>query len=378
MKRIFLNLCLLSLLSVILSSFCVATLGISPAIKEINFAPGQKYIWDYSVISDDPDKVVFISIDGDLAQYASLDKIQIIGAGKFRVSLNLPSNIEIPGQHTLAVNLEEEPSETQFIGVTIKISGLIRIFVPYPGRYAELALSTPDINVGEDIPVELQIINRGREPISLSNISINFVNSETNELIDNLNFNPVDLSVSEDRFFRKYLNTSEFIPGNYRATAYAYSLPNIWSMNQSFRVGNLFVNITNYTYVIYPNQGIQKFFVTLQSRWNGILSPVYIDVNLSSESITSSFRTPSVDLNPWETRNVESYFDASVLPVGVYNATFTAFYHGSNTTVFGKVSVENYNDYHYVIYASIGFGVIILIGLIVWIVSLRRKLHGKK
>ncbi len=356
----------------------MAALGISPAIKEINFAPGQKYVWEYSVISDDPNKRVFISIDGDLEQYTSLDKAQIVGAGKFKVYLNLPSSIDIPGEHTIAVNLEEEPPENQFIGVAIRISGLIRIFVPYPGRYAELALSVPDINAGEDIPVELHIINRGREPISLSNISVNFFNSENNALIDKLYFSPVDIAVSEDRFFRKYLNTSNFIPGNYGATAYAYSPSNIWSVNQSFRVGNLFVNLTNYTRIIYNNNGIQKFFVTLQSRWNGILSPVYIDVNLSAESTASSFRTPSVDLNPWETRNAESYFDASNLPIGVYNATFTTFYPGSNTTVYGKISVEEYKDYTYLIYAGIGAGAILLIVLIVWLLLYRRKSYGKK
>ncbi len=358
--------------------FGSAALGISPAIKEVNFVPGANYEWDYHIISDDPDKKIFISVDGDLAQYVSLSRSQASGEGEFTVTLNLPSDIDLPGQHTIAINLEEEPPETEFIGVAIRISGALRVFVPYPGRYAELALSIPDINMNELIPVEIHMVNRGKEAISISNISVKFTNRDTGSSVDSLSFTPVDLEVSGDRYFRKYLNSSSFLPGNYMAVASVVSSSDIWSVNKSFRIGSLFVNITNYTNVIYNNKGIQKFYVNLQSKWNGALSPVYVDVNITNGSTFFSFRTPSADLAPWADYKIESYVDPSELPLGDYKSVLTVSYPGANNTVSGIISVKKYYS-PYLYYAIIGAVLLIVLVIVVlWLVLRRRKSSREK
>jgi len=316
----------------------VSALGISPAVKHMDFIPNQEINITFYVLDSSPESFYDIVFNGgDLMPYSSISDNEVHGGGSFTLTINLPNAMSEPGEHTVSVSIKERPSEEAFINTLVEVGSVIKVFSPYPGLYGELTLGVPDGNVGDKIPVELHVINRGDQALSLNSVYIDFISGD-GVVAKTLNFTPVDISSPGDRYFRKYLDTQGFVAGNYVARARVSYADIVREFNQSFRIGSLFVNITNYTNSI-VSDGIQKFYVSLESLWNSPVSGVYVDVNASNNiGEQHIFRTPSADLSPWEKKTIESYFDTENLK-GNYTLVLNASYNGKSTVVYGVLSV---------------------------------------
>lgn len=315
-----------------------AALGITPAKQEINFIPGQKYEFTFTIISDNPNQELELYLDGDLAEYGRLSTTSAIGSETFNVAVALPDEIISPGPHSIIVRGREVVSEREFIGTLIDIGVPIKIFVPYPGRYAELQLNIPNGNIDEEIPIELLVINRGKENLFLQSVYVDFYTS--GQKAGTLSYKPAEISVAEERYFRKRLDTAGYKSGDYLGVAYA-DYGEIASVNQSFRVGSLFINITNFTQRI-PQESIQKFHIGIESFWNREIDGVFADVNLSNDVETVTFRTPPVNLEPWRIKQLEGFIDTSDLN-GNYNALISLHYAQKTTTAEGIVTIYKYS-----------------------------------
>ena len=304
-------------------------------------------------------------------QYSSVSADTIYGAGSFVLNIRLPSSMSEPGEHTVSVSIKERPSEEAFINTLVEVGSVIKVFSPYPGLYGELSLSVPNGNINDKIPVELHVINRGEQMLNLNSVYVDFVSSRGN-IVKTMNFTPVEISFPGDRYFRKYLDTQGMDAGNYVSIAYVSYSDVTREVNRSFRIGSLAVNITNYTNSI-VSDGIQKFYVTLESLWNSYISGVYVDINISNNlGEQYIFRTPSVDIGPWEKKTIESYFDTENLK-GNYTIVLNASYGGKSTTIYGNLSVIEKVDL--LVYSIIALVILLLLVLIFFVVRhfLRRK-----
>lgn len=362
---------------VLLLVFClsfVSSLGISPAIKNINFEPGKEVNLTFYILDAVDDSVYDVFLrGGELLNYSFLSEDQVTGAGSFVLTINFPQGLSVPGEHSLSVSVKERPSETSFINTLVEIGSVVKTFVPYPGYYGDLSLNIPDVNAGDQIPVELYIINRGDNPLDLKEVYVDFISSDGN-VVDTLNFTPVSIPISGDRYFRKYFSSESIEPGNYIGSAKVSYEDISREINRSFRVGSLFVDITNYSDHI-VGKGIQKFYVSLESRWNSPVYGAYVDVNLTNGEYSTLFRTPSIDILPWETKTIESYIDTEKLE-GYYDLYLNASYHGQSTLVKGKLLVsENYTTL--IIYVISGIvALVFFIGL--YIILKRLFFKGKR
>ena len=355
--------------------FCISyasSLGISPAIKNINFESGKQTNITFYVL----DAVEGVEYDvnvrgGYLAQYSSVSTTSVTGSGSFILTINFPEKIDVPGEHTVSVSIRERASETSFINTIVEVGSIIKTFVPYPGYYGDLSLNIPDVNANDRIPVELYLINRGDNPLELSSVYVDLISS-TGQSVKVVNFTPVTIPVSGDRYFRKYSDSSGIEPGNYIATGRVTYRDTIREVNRSFRIGSLFVNITNYTNFI-PSGGIQKFYVTLESRWNSPIYGAYVDVNITNGVYSTIFRTPSADVMPWEEKTIESYIDSENLK-GYYDLYFNATYHGQSTLTTGRLYVgDNYNIIIYLV-----SGLLAMLFFIVLYIILKRFFFRKR
>jgi len=345
-----------------------ASLGISPAIKNYDFVSGERIVIDYNILSDDSEREIILSLEGDLAEFAILSKKKLIGPGSFKVTLNLPEDFGVPGEHVLSVGAREIPSEDQFLGTAIDIRAVLKVFVPYPGKYLDVNLNVLDGNINEKIPIEVYVINRGIEGTNLG-VKVLFFDS-TNDLIYTMPFKDVFLETGNERYFRKFLNTSEYRPGTYLAEA-VVSYGDESRVNSTFRIGSLFVNITDFTKSL-SRRGIQKFFINIESKWNGNLNEIYAEVNLSNDMDSIQFRTPSIDLNAWDSGILEGFLDTDKLD-GAYETNIVLNYGGQQTFASGYLTISNIN-------LSLVIGVIISILLIIVIVvwMTKRKNRNKK
>jgi hypothetical protein len=359
----------------VLFVFCisyVSSLGISPAIKNLNFEPGKQTNITFYIL----DAVEGVEYDvnirgGYLAQYSSVSRTSVIGAGSFVLSINFPKKIDVPGEHTVSVSVKERPSETSFINTLVEVGSIIKTFVPYPGYYGDLSLNIPDVNANDQVPVELYIINRGDNPLEINSVYVEFISSN-GQIVKKVDFTPATIPVSGDRYFRKYADSTGIEPGNYLATGRVSYRDIIREVNRSFRVGSLFVNITNYTSSI-RGKGIQKFHVTLESMWNSPIYGAYVDVNITNGFYSNLFRTPSIDILPWEEKNIESYIDTENLE-GYYDLYLNASYHGQSTLATGRIHIkDNYSTIIYVV--SVFVAILFFIGLYI---VLKRLLFKKR
>ena len=343
--------CFILLFSVLLIS-SVSALGITPAIKNINFEPLGEVNITFYVLDASEDQIYDVLIGGgELLNYSSVNTDSVKGNGAFMLTVRFPEKLERPGEHFISVSVKERASETSFIQTIVEVGATIKAFVPYPGIYGDLSLNIIDGNVDEKIPVELHVINRGNNPLEIRNVYVDFISSDQS-LVKSLNFTPATVPVFGERYFRKYLDNSGMRPGDYIGRARVDYSDLTREINKSFRIGSLFVNITNFTNLIIGN-GIQKFYVSLENGWNSPILGVYVDVNISNSfNEHYLFRTPSVDLSPWEEKTVESYFDVEGM-AGSYNITLNASYGGKSTEVYGVLIIKDYSLVVYGISAAV-------------------------
>ncbi len=361
--------CVLLVVVVIFFISNVFALGISPAIFDVDFTSGGEYEFTFSVSSDNPDQIMDLDLGGPLAKYGTLSAKEVIGSGTFNVKLKLPQEAETPGPNRIAVMVSERKPEEGFIGTRVEIRGTIIVHVPYPGRYAEADLNIGDGNVDSFIPFSLSISNKGKEDLYISSQVQIF--EDNGNPVYSLSFDPFSLNAGESKNFRRLLNTTDYKPGNYLAKT-IINYGNEIKIDKKFRIGYLFVNITNFTQEL-PNSGIQKYFIGIESRWNGDVDSVYADVNISNSTKEIIFRTPSISLPKWENGILEGYVDTTQLE-GLYNAGVKLSYLGKETSAYGKLNVYRREINMFIISAIIiGIIIILLAIFIIWMIVKKRK-----
>jgi hypothetical protein len=369
------GLIILFFLIIICSSFSSATLGISPAVKEIDFEPFGEHEFIFNIINDHPDQITELYIEGYLAEYVKLSKKEAVGPDSFKVTIKFPEEIEKPGQHEIAVGVRETVKEDQFLGTTINIRGVIKVNVPFPGRYLEVNLNIPNGNVNDEIPVEAHVLNKGKEDLNV-NVNINFY-SDSGVQIFSMPFTPVFLMNTEERYFRKFLDTSGFRSGDYLAEAVVNFEEEI-KVNKTFRIGSKQIGVINFTERL-PGSGIQKFYVGIESKWNNDLDEVFADVNISNSTKNIGFRTPSIDLKAWKKGTLIGFLDTNGLS-GIYKSEIVLNYGGEQTRVFGELTVVGPGlKLGFLVLGLIGILVVVVIVIIVWRFKKKAlKIWGRK
>ncbi len=347
-----------------------ASLGITPAKIDIDFKPGEKYDFSFVVISDDPNKEIELYLEGDMAEYGKVIPSKVVGTSSFRVKVNLPQSVEKPGVHSIIVRAKEAPPENQFIGSQIIIGALIKISVPFPGKYAVLSLNLKDINEGQELPVELKVDNKGKENLKINRAYVEFYTG--GEKIRTLDFSLMDIGSTEEGFFRKKMDTTGLKSGNYKARAYI-DAGKLFETNTSFRIGSLKVEVLNFTERLVIG-GIQKYHIDIESGWNSDIGEVFADVNISNGLKNESFRTPPINLPRWERKTLEGFIDTSNLK-GKYDVNLMLHYAGVNTLASGSLLIvgENYN-----LMIGLAIGAIVLVLVIIIYIMYKRNSKRKR
>jgi len=366
---------LLVVLLMLFSGFASAALGITPAKKEFSYKPGERIEIGFKIISDKPDRVIELYAEGDFENHTTFSKQTVTGEETFKVYIDFPPDNGSfkPGRHSLLIGAKEflPESERQFFSTQINVRALVVILVPYPGKFAEVELNVPDGNVNEKIPVEVKVTGRGKESI-LTDVKVYFYeNSRVGDPVFIMNFQPVTIGTDEQVFFRKVLNTEGYKPGVYFAEAIADYSEDRVNASQTFRIGSVFVNITNFTETL-PRGGIREFYIGIESQWNNEFDGVFADVNVSNANESVVFRTPSIYLKRWEKSALVGFLDTTDLR-GKYNTEIVLHYVDKMTVVNGVLLIISYVK---IIIAVIIIAVVCCI--VAYVIWRRRKQNAQK
>ncbi len=356
----------------------VFSLGVSPSSKQFNFQPGFEKIINYRVLGIDSDKELSLYVSGDLSKYVKLDRDSMKGPGEFSAIIELPDHIENPGPNKIFVAIREEVDKeiSTMIAVSVVVKSIIVIHVPYPGKYLETKLISSNANIGEPIKFDLEVISRGDEDLII-NPKIDIFSDQ--KLLETLVFQERDLASQEKIKLKKFLDTSNYNAGEYKAVAtvnYGGAKPSI--READFKIGDLSIDILNYSKKIIIDK-ISRFNLELESGWNDPIQGLYADVSiLRGLNELVGFETTTTQLTPWQKKTIVGYFDATNITEGFYDANITLTYYGkdksrtSNELVKIEFIKKPFNMM-IVVYILVG-----LIVLVIVLILLRKYIFKKK
>lgn len=317
-----------------------AGLGITPATTKVDFQPNMSFLVNFNVLSASPGTNLMVYADGDLSQYVSFDKTLLTGREGFTAYIDLPNFINKSGKNRLYIKVKEYSNESSGISALLEVGALITIKVPYPGKYAEInSFSVNNVNEGEPIRFYLELNNLGSEEI---NPSVNIEVYSENKLFDSYSLGAKKIAANTIDYFEINSGKKEYRAGSYHAIFYVNlndEDKTILKANTTFFVGNLFIDIINYTKEVNKSK-INPFNIGIESKWNNDLKNVYAEVNVSKDGKEADFfKTPSIELKKWEKANLRGFFNAEELEEGTYKANITLYYDEKQTTKIVDVNV---------------------------------------
>jgi hypothetical protein len=327
---------------VVLAANSVMALGVMPAKKIVEFAPGSHEITLRIINNEHKNFKAVVYARGDIAQYTNLQNTLITveaeeATKEFTFTLNLPEKMEKPGTHEADIVIMEFPKEfaseqeTTVITATASIVAKLQVRVPYPGKYAESDIIISGAQVGENVVFTLPIYNFGKEDIQKVKATIRIVGA-TYEEIAVVETNEISVPAGgQSKIVAKW-------PANVNAGVYHviatvnYDGKQI-RLDKNFNVGNLFVDITRIDVQDFSLGDIAKFEIYLQSKWNQPISNVYGEMTVTDKQGTqyTKFKTAAIDLEPQGIGKLFAYWDTKGVSVGLYDLRLVLHYAGQTT-----------------------------------------------
>lgn len=365
----FIGLSFFLLFSFILLSSETLAVGLSPAMVDLDYAPNHEYTLDFFTTGAES---IETYVRGDLAPYAEIiDTKQGEGPRNFQVILRIPADINPPGKRTLLVGVIEAPPDGAMVGGRAAYQTPVTLYVPYPGVYLETDFNAPTVNVNEPVNFGVTIINRGLDTIEHLTTSVLVLDAVTNETVTLLDAEPSSLDGQGEKHIVIPWDTTGRPAGPYTAQLLiGYDGQSI-KRSQDFRIGSQFIRVLNFTHEA-TARTINPFEIMVQSQWNSPFDGIYGEVTING----TTFRTPPASLEPWKTKSLLGYWDATRLDQGTYDVTVKVFYGGTFSQLDGTIDVVDRTVVESP--AAIGIGIrvgiaVLLIAIAFIIVFVRRK-----
>jgi hypothetical protein len=346
-----------------LCSGVFAVSGVSPGGYEVDFEPGLSKSFEFSFVFDE-----YVSaelyVSGPLSEYVTLDKDHIRGRDTVTVFLSLPQEVKTPGVNIIRVGAKQLADDGGGIEIVSDIGGVIKVNVPYPGKYIELETIAPNANTGDLVNVSVKAYNRGKVSLEFSPILQIFNGTTKLETLNGTAKKTVAPLRSDIFYFS--LNTSDYRPGNYTATALAdYGEKELARDDDSFRLGELRVDIVNYSGK-FEGGKINRFDIEVESYWNTRIDDLYAVVYLLDQEFVS-FRTPSIPLGPWKRDVLVGFLDTEPVKSDIFMANITLHYGNKTTSQVVALKLEKGFDYTPYIF---GFVAVLILTVLIWRIRL--------
>lgn len=345
MKR---EICLL--LFVFLASGVFAIEGVSPGSYNVDFESGLEKEFVFDFVLDGKEEVL---VNGDLAEYVTLDKDEVLGREKVVAKLKLP---QLDSFHHQTGQVLKFGVNNIWI-VAGDVRGLIKVKVPYPDNFVKLDINIPNANVGEDVNAVLKVSNFDKEDMSVSPIVDVYSNGE---VVESYNLTSEMVGAGMDFDFDFIL--SDFVknlPGDYLAVARVDCGESVSEAEDVFRIGEFKIRILDYTRGI--DKGVEKFEIEIESLWNGKMEEVFAEVRVVGTD--EGFDTSIVSLGAWERNALVGFFDTRGLKEDV-DVDIRVHYDGA--VISDVVSVKVASDPNWWLWGSVGVVVLLCLLFFLW------------
>ncbi len=212
--------------------------------------------------------------------------------------------------------------------------------------YIEIGLNAPNVNVGEIVPLELELFGRGNESVIVSP-RIEIYNDEVN--IETIDIDSIEVFSNDKIIINISLDTEKYSAGNYLAIAVAEYNNSIVAVENPFRLGEFSINVVEYTKYFRENK-VERFEILAESLWDSDMKDVYIEVNILNFD-SASFVSSSEDLLAWRKQLFVGFLDMSEIDASSFDAELVLYY--ENESVSEIVELEMIRGFDYIFYVVI-------------------------
>lgn len=351
-----------------------ASIGVKPASYEVDFQPNLKQSYAFNFFQDSNTELE-VYADGDMAQYVKLSTNKLIGGGDVNVTVNFPTNVDVPGVHRIYIGARQVIENKGGFNLVGNIQGVIKVEVPYPGQYLEIALESTNANAGQDINLKLKINNLGNEIVSAKS-RIEVYEKDGKTLKHTIPFDSEIIEPTKNAELSYVLDTSSYNPGDYKVVAFVeYGDDKTARKEAVFRLGEMRIEVINYT-SSFKKDTINRMEISVESFWNDPIENLYATVEIPENG--EYFQTPSITIKGFEKSMLTGFFDSDEIKDEPFSAKITLHYSNKTNEKVVNNLVFKSDSNNYVIYIVIATVVITILLLVIIYLLRRNNVHRKK
>ena len=330
---------ILVLYVMLLISFSVQAIGISPGVIKLDYKAGEEIDLNLFVLnkgSEDTSITLYVKQDDSLASSITLPSDTLLyvpaeGRKEFTIKVRFPDSA-IPGSHHIYLGALENKGSAGMISTRTAIESLVIIEVPYPGKYLEAELYAPPSNTEQPVDATLKVIHKGSDPILslVSSISL----QDTSSIVGTVNAAPeLNINPGEERIISYSIPTTA-PTGDYTLTSFLDYDGNLLNISIPVKRGVFSVQILEFTSKFQLGK-INRFNIKVENQWNQKIEKINAEIhvfNNQGETI-ARLTTPESSVNPFGSTTLETFWDIdALLPEGQYTTDITIHYDGNTQT----------------------------------------------
>ncbi|MBU3940617.1 MAG: hypothetical protein KKH88_01680 [Nanoarchaeota archaeon] len=364
-------------------SFNTYAIGITPGKSLYEFEPGLTDTIEFTILNYEGrvlDSEIFLV--GDLKEYFDFEKINITlnpnERKLFTTKFALPPDLDLaPGDHrnliVVSESIEEEQSGLTTVGAVAAVGYVVTVRVPYEGKYLDVLIQPGEAEINKDVHFKVILEVLGKQTVVNSNGNLKILDKD-NKTLTTLYFQENNILFKEKRVIDLVWDGGYSEAGIYNAVLDLTYDEKTKQVEQSFRIGDLLINILDLNEKEILEGKITMLEVSTQSMWNKGIIDVYAELEIGGKQTKS----PSVDYERWEEKMIPLYFDPAGLETGEYEAKVTLFYEGKTTekTFDIKIVSPFFSPTNPLLYLMIV--VVILLMVILVMLFKKRKLFKSK
>jgi hypothetical protein len=320
-------------------SVSVQALGVAPADMEMIFEGGVEREVVIKVInSNGKEMQASIGVEGDMKEYIEMSEDSISFAEgekekKISYKIRFPSEIPEPGDHITRVIIREVPKEVESKGTGIMVVSavghILKVNVPYTGKYARAKLFVPKFRLKQENNFAIEVTNLGTETIDVK--ALLDIYGPDGEEVANLESGEATIE-SKDKEILIVKWTPEHM-GEFMVKVRVRYNDHSARDEKYVTVGELFVDVESITVGSFVLGGIAKFDILLRSEWNREIKDLFARMiirDVRNETV-GDFKTPTVEIEAFERKILNAYWDTEGVERGAYDAAIKIYYEGKTT-----------------------------------------------
>jgi len=241
------------------------------------------------------------------------------------------------------------PGET-VVGGIAAVEAQLWLRVPYPGirlvlsPVVESTDGTPgSIPRGKKARIKATVSSEGTEDVKNAVLTIDILDSQGVRKGARIDLGAKDIPSGELVEYPAVLwDTNEVEPGSYTARFRLSFGSQSITEDYGFKVGGLEVAVTGVEAQPVVKGGIAKIIITAESKWGDVIPNVFADVFVEDGTgkQIASVRTQSIEMRPFGTVTLESFWETKDAPTGKYGLTANLHYASNTSQGTGKVEVR--------------------------------------